>query len=152
MSLYSPLCSSAPPAVITPKELTGDTIYILDGTSLLYKCFYGLGKQKFFSNLALKLTPSSGALEPQPCGAVAAMATSFTRFCKEVKPSHVVVVFDAGRVTFRNDLFPEYKQQRPEVRGCDSEMNVYYCYLILCVEASSHSLQCVVLYFRLLLR
>ena len=31
---------------------------------------------------------------------------------KERQPEHVAVIFDAGRVTFRNELYPEYKANR----------------------------------------
>ena len=32
----------------------------------------------------------------------------------DLQPSHVLVIFDAGRVTFRNDIYPEYKQNRTD--------------------------------------
>jgi 5'-3' exonuclease len=105
------------------KDLKGDTLFILDGTALLYKCFYGLGKQKYFADLMTQ-TRLSDTLSSEddrqisstPCGAVAALAVTFTRFCRDVKPCYVVVVFDAGRQTFRNRMYAPYKQQRPEVR------------------------------------
>jgi DNA polymerase-1 len=36
------------------------------------------------------------------------------RFLNEYKPSHVACCFDAGSVTFRNELFPDYKANRGE--------------------------------------
>ena len=104
-------------------DLPAETLYIIDGTALLYKSFYGLGKQKYYANLTTTphpiMDPATTATVPvpvsRPCGAVAAMATAFTRFCRQVRPTHVVMVFDAGRVTFRTRLYPPYKQQRAEV-------------------------------------
>ena len=29
------------------------------------------------------------------------------------RPSHLAVIFDAGRKTFRNDIYPDYKAHRP---------------------------------------
>lgn len=135
LSSLSPTPPSLPsPVTVSHADLVGETLYIIDGTALLYKSFYGLGKQKYYANLTTLVyseqqlhshssttsTPTNtttATQDPLPCGAVAAMATAFTRFCRDVQPSHVAVVFDAGRVTFRNRLYPLYKQQRPEVCG-----------------------------------
>ena len=117
-----------PPTVTTRKDLKGDTIFIIDGTAMLYKCFFGLGRQKYFKELTT--VPQHEDDEPKHCGAVAAMATMFTRFCKNVRPSYVAVVFDASRKTFRNRLYPEYKQQREEV-GTIQHIVIVSCWIIL---------------------
>lgn len=49
------------------------------------------------------------------CGAVTLMAMQLARFVRDVKPKYLAVAFDAAKKTFRNDLFPKYKQQRLSV-------------------------------------
>lgn len=49
------------------------------------------------------------------CRAVTAMALNFARFIRDVRPTYVAAVFDSGRKTFRSDLLPSYKKQRPKV-------------------------------------
>ncbi|MEX0761442.1 MAG: DNA polymerase I [Dehalococcoidia bacterium] len=39
--------------------------------------------------------------------------TTFLKVVRERKPTHVAVAFDTRAPTFRDDLFPEYKAQRP---------------------------------------
>lgn len=43
------------------------------------------------------------------------MVLQFARFIKDVRPRYLCVAFDAGRATFRHEIFPSYKQQRPSV-------------------------------------
>jgi hypothetical protein len=84
-------------------------LYILDGTALLFKAYYaGIAFKRH--KLAKKSSRRSfGASE----NALLTIATShFSRFLEEVKPLHLAVVFDHGKKTFRNELYPEYKQQR----------------------------------------
>jgi hypothetical protein len=122
-----------------------DTIHIIDGTALLYKAYFGLGKQKRYSNLMTNPTtdPITGVEIPSvPFGAVAALTTMFTRYCRKVQPTHVAVVFDAGKKTFRNRLYAPYKQQRDQV------IALYYTALHYTIPHYT-TLHCTILYYTL---
>ena len=80
--------------------MANDTPLILvDGSSYLYRAFHALPP----------LTTSSG----QPTGAVKGVIAMMRRMIKDYPDSPIVVVFDAKGKTFRDDLYKEYKSQRP---------------------------------------
>ena len=49
-----------------------------------------------------------------PVNAVFGFTNMIARFLREHVGSHLAVIFDAGRLTFRNDLYADYKAHRPE--------------------------------------
>ena len=49
------------------------------------------------------------------CGALTAMMLNFARLVRDVQPRYLAVAFDVSRHTFRNDLYPAYKQHRSAV-------------------------------------
>ena len=56
-----------------------------------------------------------------PVNAVFGFTNMLARFMRDHTGTHLAVVFDAGRTTFRNRLYDQYKAQRPEPRaGTDS--------------------------------
>ena len=48
-----------------------------------------------------------------PVNAVYGYCTMLNRLLADSKIQHIAVIFDAGRKTFRNELYPEYKAHRP---------------------------------------
>jgi DNA polymerase I len=74
-------------------------IVLVDGSSYLYRAFHALPP----------LTNSSG----QATGAVKGVISMIRRLHKDYPGSPVAVVFDAKGKTFRDEMFPEYKSQRP---------------------------------------
>jgi DNA polymerase-1 len=76
-----------------------ERLYLIDGTAYAYRAYYAIRSA---------LTDSKG----RPTNAVYGFARVLLKILREEQPSHVVVVFDAGRKTFRSDLYPEYKAQR----------------------------------------
>lgn len=74
-------------------------IVLVDGSSYLYRAFHALPT----------LTTSTG----QNTGAVRGVISMIRRLYKDYPGSPVAVVFDAKGKTFRDDMFPEYKAQRP---------------------------------------
>tara|TARA_R110001599_G_scaffold353459_1_gene592556 strand:- start:264491 stop:267205 length:2715 start_codon:yes stop_codon:yes gene_type:complete len=74
-------------------------IVLVDGSSYLYRAFHALPP----------LTNSSG----QATGAVKGVISMIRRLHKDYPGSPVVVVFDAKGKTFRDEMFPDYKAQRP---------------------------------------
>jgi len=75
------------------------TLVLVDGSSYLYRAFHALPP----------LTNSKG----EPTGAVLGVLNMLLKLLKEQDPPMVGVVFDAPGKTFRDELFAEYKAQRP---------------------------------------
>ncbi len=49
-----------------------------------------------------------------PINAVFGFTKMLLKLMADLNPSHVLVIFDAGRVTFRNDIYPDYKANRSD--------------------------------------
>ena len=76
------------------------TLYILDGTAMLFRSYYG--KFRKSNNAGVEV------------GAVMGMTMFTSKFVQAVRPSYLAMVFDAGRLTFRNEIDPRYKANRGE--------------------------------------
>ncbi|UTF59183.1 DNA polymerase I [Gilvimarinus sp. DA14] len=74
-------------------------VVLVDGSSYLYRAYHALPP----------LTNSRG----EPTGAVKGVINMIRRLLKDYPGSPVAVVFDAKGKTFRDELFAEYKAQRP---------------------------------------
>ncbi len=74
-------------------------LVLVDGSSYLYRAFHALPP----------LSNSRG----EPTGAVYGVINMLRSLLAEYTPEHVAVVFDARGKTFRDDLFAEYKANRP---------------------------------------
>ncbi len=74
-------------------------LVLVDGSSYLYRAFHALPP----------LTTSKG----QPSGAIKGVVNMLKSLLKEYPQSPVVVVFDAKGKTFRDDMYAEYKANRP---------------------------------------
>ncbi len=74
-------------------------IVLVDGSSYFFRAFHALPP----------LTNSEG----HPTGAVYGVVNMIRRLLKDTNPTHFAIVFDAPGKTFRNDLYPEYKANRP---------------------------------------
>jgi DNA polymerase I len=74
-------------------------LVLVDGSSYLYRAFYALPP----------LSNSRG----QPTGAVRGVSAMLKKLLMEYEPERIAVVFDARGKTFRDDLFKEYKANRP---------------------------------------
>jgi len=74
-------------------------LVLIDGSSYLYRAFHALPP----------LTNSHG----EPTGALHGVLTMIQKLLREEQPPHVAVVFDAPGKTFRDELYPEYKANRP---------------------------------------
>jgi len=75
-------------------------LMLIDGNSLLYRAFY-----------ALPLLQNSQGIYTN---GVYGFLTMFNRVVTEQQPSHIVVAFDMGRITFRNDVYTDYKAHRQQ--------------------------------------
>ena len=74
-------------------------LVLVDGSSYIYRAFHALPM----------LTTSSG----QNTGAVRGVISMLRRLVADYPDSPVVVVFDAKGKTFRDDLYKQYKANRP---------------------------------------
>ncbi len=75
------------------------TLYLIDGSSYLYRAFHALPN----------LNNSAG----EPTGALLGVANMLKRLLNEEQPEYIAVVFDAKGPTFRHELYPQYKANRP---------------------------------------
>ena len=75
------------------------TLYLVDGSSYLYRAFHAMPN----------LTNSRG----EPTGALLGVANMIRRLLSEESPEHIAVVFDAKGPTFRHEMYPDYKANRP---------------------------------------
>ncbi len=74
-------------------------LVLVDGSSYLYRAFHALPP----------LTTSKG----EPTGAIHGVLNMLQKLIRDYEPEHIAVVFDAGGKTFRDEMFEEYKANRP---------------------------------------
>ena len=72
---------------------------LVDGSSYLFRAYHALPP----------LTNSKG----EPTGAIVGVINMLRKLINEYHPRHMAVVFDTPGKTFRHDLYPEYKANRP---------------------------------------
>lgn len=74
-------------------------LVLVDGSSYLYRAFHAL--------------PSLSNSKGMPTGAAYGIINMLRKLLADYDPSHLAVVFDAKGKTFRDDLYSEYKANRP---------------------------------------
>lgn len=75
-----------------------ETLYLVDGSSYIYRAYY-----------AIRHLSSPGG---HPTNAIYGFIQMLLKLLKDYDPQHIAVVFDAGRTTFRTEMYPEYKANR----------------------------------------
>ena len=84
----------------------GHHLHLIDGSAYIFRAYHALPP----------LTRKSDGL---PVGAVAGFCNILFRYLEGNKsgdaPTHVAVIFDHSSKTFRNDIYPDYKANRPEL-------------------------------------
>lgn len=84
----------------------GHHLHLIDGSAYIFRAYHALPP----------LTRKSDGL---PVGAVAGFCNILFRYLEGNKngdaPTHVAVIFDHSSKTFRNDIYPAYKANRPEL-------------------------------------
>ncbi|MDD2581845.1 MAG: DNA polymerase I [Desulfuromonadaceae bacterium] len=75
-----------------------ETLYLVDGSSYIYRAYYAIRH----------LSSPTGF----PTNAIYGFIQMLLKLLKDYNPQHVAVVFDAGRTTFRTEMYPEYKANR----------------------------------------
>ncbi|MDA0775122.1 MAG: DNA polymerase I [Proteobacteria bacterium] len=76
-----------------------DRIFIIDGSSYLYRAYHAM--------------PPLSTSKGQPTGAIKGVTNMLMNLKKDSEGSPIVVVFDAKGKTFRNQIYSEYKANRP---------------------------------------
>lgn len=84
----------------------GCHLHLIDGSAFIFRAYHALPP----------LTRKSDGL---PIGAVAGFCNMLWKYVSDQNghdaPTHVAVIFDHSSKTFRNDIYPEYKANRPEL-------------------------------------
>ena len=75
-------------------------LILIDGSGFIFRAFHAL--------------PPMTRPDGTPVNAVFGFTNMLARLLKDHVGTHFAVVFDAGRVTFRNRLYDQYKAHRPE--------------------------------------
>jgi DNA polymerase-1 len=101
---HSAARTAADGASETVPIVKGSHVYLIDGSGFIFRAFHALPP----------LTRPSDGL---PVGAVHGFCTMLWKLLQESKtseaPTHLAVIFDAGRETFRNKIYDKYKANRP---------------------------------------
>ncbi len=74
-------------------------LVLIDGSSYLYRAYHAL--------------PNLANSHGEPTGALHGVLNMVNKLVRDEKATHIAVVFDAPGKTFRDDLFAEYKANRP---------------------------------------
>lgn len=76
-------------------------LYLVDGSNQAFRSFFAIQSDM-------------RAPDGFPTRALYGYTNALMKMLREERPSHVLVAFDKGK-SFRNDLYPEYKGQRPDM-------------------------------------
>ena len=74
-------------------------LVLVDGSYYIFRAYHAIGD----------LETSRG----EPTGAIYGVINSLKKLLHDFDPDYIGVVFDAKGKNFRNDLYPEYKANRP---------------------------------------
>ncbi len=86
-----------------------ERLYVFDGHGYIFRAHFGLMSSARSERKEVRLSTGDG----MPTGALYVFARMLLRFHDDVRPARIVVVFDSGRKSFRTEIFPAYKANRP---------------------------------------
>ncbi len=75
-------------------------LVLIDGSGYIFRAFHAL--------------PIMYRKDGTPINAVFGFTKMIMKLISDLSPSYVAVIFDSGRVTFRNEIYKDYKSNRPE--------------------------------------
>ncbi len=87
---------------MSPATRKKPLLLVMDGHSMVFRAWFAIPE---------RLSTSSG----QDTRGAYGWLTTFLRTIREQKPTHVVLTFDTSAPTFRDEMFEQYKAQRPPV-------------------------------------
>lgn len=83
----------------------GDHVFLVDGSSYIFRAYHAL-------------PPLTRKADNLPVGAVSGFSNMLWRLLRDTvageKPTHLAVIFDHSSKTFRDEIYAEYKQNRPD--------------------------------------
>ena len=79
--------------------MAANSLVLVDGSYYIFRAYHGM--------------PALTNADGEPTGAIYGVINMLRKLQTEFIPDYFAVVFDAKGKTFRNDLFPEYKANRP---------------------------------------
>ncbi|MBX2845349.1 MAG: DNA polymerase I, partial [Saprospiraceae bacterium] len=77
-------------------------LYLLDAYALIFRAYYGLGKNFLYNSKGLNVT------------AIMGFTRTLNNLIQKEQPTHMAVVFDHKSQTFRSEEFEYYKANRDE--------------------------------------
>jgi DNA polymerase I len=89
-------------AVLEPSEAAGEQrlhLILIDGSGFIFRAYHALPP----------MTRSDGT----PVNAVFGFTNMLAKLLREQVGTHIAVIFDAGKQTFRNRMYEDYKAHRP---------------------------------------
>ncbi|MGZ8423459.1 MAG: 5'-3' exonuclease [Candidatus Binatia bacterium] len=75
-------------------------LFLIDGSAYIFRAFFAIPPLTNGASL--------------PTNAIFGFTNILLKFLKQYRPEYVAVALDAGRVTFRNEMYADYKGNRPE--------------------------------------
>src|ERR1700760_1205766 len=87
-----------------PASDTGDHVFLVDGSSYIFRAYHALPP----------LTRKSDGLQVNAVLGFCNMLWKLLRDMPEDnRPTHLAIIFDKSEITFRNNIYPDYKAHRP---------------------------------------
>ena len=80
-------------------DRTGHRLYLVDGSGYIFRAYHAL--------------PAMTRPDGTPVNAVFGFCNMLLKLMDDAEADAMAVIFDAGRRSFRNDIYPEYKAHRP---------------------------------------
>ena len=74
-------------------------VFLVDGSGFIFRAFHAL--------------PPMTRPDGTPVNAVYGFCNMLMKLLRDTDADHIAVIFDSARKTFRNEIYPEYKAQRP---------------------------------------
>jgi DNA polymerase-1 len=75
-------------------------VFLVDGSGYIFRAFHAL--------------PPMTRADGTPVNAVYGFTSMLMKLLRDLHAEYVAVIFDAGRRSFRNDIYPQYKAHRPD--------------------------------------
>ena len=101
-----------PPAPKKDAQPPAKHLYLIDGSGYIFRAYFG--HQKSVEKYGKRLTRPDGT----PIGATLAFTQMLLNLIDKAMADKAVdylaVIFDAAATSFRNDIYPDYKAQRPD--------------------------------------
>ena len=111
--------------------MTKKKLLLVDGNSVAYRAFFAL------HNSLERFKNKSGL----HTNAIYAFNTMFENVMTKEKPTHVLVAFDAGKTTFRTEMYQDYKAGRAKTPGEFREQLPYIRELITALGVKHYELE-----------